>query len=178
MSGAGFLLAFGATWLVCAAFWARASAKVASLVTLFQGMVALPIALGLTAWMTSVGPSGEIPAEFTQMTILVALSQQLGLPVVIYLIVQGRYLLTPFLFVSIVSMHFVMYSWIYQTPLYIVMAVALVIAATVITAVRGGVFAEGETIERPAHRGPMLVCLSTAVIMLATAATFLVQHLG
>lgn len=37
------------TWLICAGIWRRWSAKAGAYCTLFQGCVALPLALGLTA---------------------------------------------------------------------------------------------------------------------------------
>lgn len=41
------------------------------------------------------------------------------------LVVKQRYALVPFAFAAITSMHFVLYTWLYQTPVYLVMAALL-----------------------------------------------------
>jgi hypothetical protein len=77
--GWGFLAAYGVTWLVCALAWHRWSAKVAAYCTVFQGMVALPLALALTA----VGPGSPRPSMpgMDSLSILLSAGQLLGLPV-------------------------------------------------------------------------------------------------
>ena len=55
MSGVAFLTAYGVTWLVCGGLWQRASERVAAFATLFQGMVAFPAALGLSALSGAIG---------------------------------------------------------------------------------------------------------------------------
>ena len=77
-SGAVFLLAYGTTWLACAALWRATEPKWAVTATLFQGMVALPVALGISAWlgMFETRPGGEL---ITQLGILISVSQLLVL---------------------------------------------------------------------------------------------------
>lgn len=95
--GFTFLMAFGLSWVVSGLFWKKASNKTAGYVTLFQGMVALPVALlgsyAIGAFAENVG--GEI---FTQLIITVAMSQLLILPLVIVMTTKEQYTLVPFVF--------------------------------------------------------------------------------
>lgn len=169
MSGFAFLAAYGVTWLVCAVIWLRATERVAAFATLFQGMVALPAALGLSALIGAIGGERPVPDEITQLSVLVGTSQLLGLPFLIYLVVKHRYTLVPFAFAAITSMHFVLYSWLYQTPVYIVMAVVISLGTATV------MFAAAEP-ERPAT--PARVSFLTGGILLATALLFLTLHLA
>ena len=78
LSGVAFLSAYGLTWLVCAVFWSRASQRTAAYATLFQGMVAFPIALGLSALIGAIGQSRPVPDEITQLSILIGTSRYLS----------------------------------------------------------------------------------------------------
>ncbi|WP_022870354.1 DUF7010 family protein [Yaniella halotolerans] len=62
ISGVAFLLAYGGTWLVCGVLWQRISMQVAAYATLFQGLVALPIALGASYVIGALG--SERPVGF------------------------------------------------------------------------------------------------------------------
>ena len=59
LSGVSFLVAYGVTWTVCGLVWQRADDRVAALVTLFQGLVALPAALGISAVVGATGGSDD-----------------------------------------------------------------------------------------------------------------------
>src|SRR5699024_6307103 len=72
--------------------------------------------------------------------------------------------LVPFAFATITSMHFVLYSWLYQTPIYIVMAVLISLGAMT-------VMLTAPDARRTA--GPARVSLLTGGFMLVTAAVFL-----
>lgn len=92
--GAAFLLAYGVTWLVCAALWRAASSRATAYATLFQGMVAFPVALGASF---ALGMFENRPGEgiLTQLGVLVAMSQLLVLPLLIALVITGRNTLRP-----------------------------------------------------------------------------------
>jgi hypothetical protein len=167
MSGLAFLAAFGVTWVVCGAVWLRASERVAAFATLFQGMVALPAALGLSALIGAIGAERPVPDEITQLSVLVGTSQLLGLPFLIYLVVRHRYTLVPFAFAAVTSMHFVLYSWLYQTPVYIVMAVLISLGTATV------MFAAAEPERRTT---PARVSFLTGGLLLSTALLFLVLH--
>ncbi|MBO0596811.1 hypothetical protein I2485_15255 [Nesterenkonia sp. E16_7] len=168
ISGAAFLLAYGMTWLVCAVLWERATSRTAAVATLFQGVIAFPAAIGLSFLIGAFNQPSPVPAEITQLSILIGTSQLLGLPFLIYLAVTERYSLLPVAFASMVSMHFVLYSWLYQTPWYIVMAVLISVAAVIMMATAP---------KAPERVGPARVCWVTGILLLLTAAAFLILHL-
>lgn len=167
MSGVAFLAAYGATWVICGVVWQRVSERVAAFVTLFQGMVAFPVALGLSALIGAIGQDRPVAEEITQLSVLIGTSQLLGLPFLVYLVVRHQYTLVPYAFSAITAMHFVLYSWLYQTPIYIVMAVVISIGATVVML---------SAPESPKRSGPIRVSLLTGGALLATAAAFLAVH--
>ncbi|MGL5861830.1 MAG: DUF7010 family protein [Phycicoccus sp.] len=115
-SGSGFLAAYGVTWLMCSFVWRRASARVAALATLFQGLVAFPAAVGLSALIGAFDQARPVSDEITQLSVLIGSSQLLGLPFVVYLAVRRHHTLVPFALATITSMHFVFYSWLYRAP--------------------------------------------------------------
>lgn len=164
MSGVAFLAAYGVTWLICGVLWRRASERVAAFATLFQGMGAFPVALGLSVLIGAIGQARPVAEEVTQLSVLIGTSQLLGLPLLIFLIVKHQYTLVPFAFATITSMHFVLYSWLYQTPIYIVMAVLISLGAMT-------VMLTAPDARRTA--GPARVSLLTGGFMLVTAAVFL-----
>lgn len=129
--GAVFLLAYGTTWLVCAALWRITKPKYAVLATLFQGMVALPVALGVSAWlgMFEARPGAE---TITQLGVLISVSQLLVLPLLIVLTVRGRYTMVPLLFSLAGAVHFVPYAWLYQSLLYILLPIVLAVGLAVL----------------------------------------------
>ncbi|QVQ54280.1 hypothetical protein J4H86_11675 [Spiractinospora alimapuensis] len=169
VSGVAFLSAYGATWLICGALWRWASARTAALATLFQGMVAFPVAFALSALIGAVGQDRPVAEEITQLSILVGTSQLLGLPFLIYLVVKQQYTLVPLAFAGITSMHFVLYSWLYQTPVYIVMALMISLGTATV------MFTTSETRRQAA---PARVCFLTGGLLLSTALLFLTLHRG
>lgn len=168
ISGAAFLIAYGTTWLVCAVMWQKTTPRTAALATLFQGMVAFPVAIGLSFLVGALAEPSPVPGDITQLSILIGTSQLLGLPFLIYLVITQRYALLPIAFASMVSMHFVLYSWLYQTPGYIVMAVLISVAALLTMATAP---------DEPQRIGPARVCWVTGGLLLLTASAFLVLHL-
>lgn len=180
-SGVAFVTAYGLTWLICGAFWHRASARTAAFATLFQGMVAFPLALGGSALIGAIGQGRPVADEITQLSVLIGASQLLGLPFLIFLVVKHWYTLVPVAFATLTSMHFVLYSWLYRTPVYIVLAVAVAVGAVIVTltapqsvrSTHGG--EQPEPREVPAA-GAARVCILTGGLLLATAATLSTLH--
>ncbi len=117
--GWGFLAAYGLTWLACAVGWRRWGAQVGAYCTLFQGMLALPLALLLTA--VTPGPDRPSMAGMDDVSVLLASGQLLGLPIVIHLVTRRRFTDVPRAMVIILVVHFAPYTWLYATPLYLVM---------------------------------------------------------
>lgn len=60
-----------------------------------------------------------------QLTIIMAMSQLLILPLIAVMQVKKQYSLLLFIFASALTIHFVLYSWLYQTWLYIIMSVII-----------------------------------------------------
>lgn len=133
LSGISFVTAYGLTWMVCGILWRRASARTAAYVTLFQGMVAFPLALGGSALMGAIGQARPVAEEITQLSVLIGTSQLLGLPLLILFVMKRWYTVVPVAFATLTSMHFVLYSWLYRTPVYIVLAIAVAVGAVAVT---------------------------------------------
>ncbi|PRY00671.1 DUF7010 family protein [Allonocardiopsis opalescens] len=167
MSGVAFLAAYGVTWLICGVLWRRVSERAAAFATLFQGMVAFPAALGLSALIGAIGQDRPVADEITQLSALVGTSQALGLPFLVYLAVKQQYTLVPAAFTGITSMHFVLYSWLYQTPVYIVMALLISLGTATVMLMAP---------EADRRAGPQRVSLLTGGLLLATGLVFLVLH--
>ncbi|MCW4459622.1 hypothetical protein [Microbacterium sp. MPKO10] len=126
--GWGFLFAYGATWLVCGVLWHRASQRTAAYATLFQGMVALPVALALTA-LTSQADRPELEG-MDMLSVLLSAGQLLALPLVIFLVATRRYTDVPLAMAIVLVVHFAPYSWLYATPLYLIMGAAVAVGVT------------------------------------------------
>lgn len=164
LSGVAFLSAYGLTWIVCAVLWSRTWQRTAAYATLFQGLVAFPLALGLSALIGAIGQTRPVDDAITQLSVLIGTSQLLGLPLLIYLVIKRHYALVPVVFATITAIHFVLYSWLYQTPLYIGMAVLIALGTTTVMATAP---------EDNARSGPARVCGVTGGLLLVTAATFI-----
>ena len=158
--GFGFLLAYGTTWLVAAALWWRLGPRVGAFAALFQGMVALPLGLGLTA-LGSVGERPQDPS-MNAVSIYLAMGQLLLLPLAVVLIARRHFLLATAFQAVVVAVHFVPYSWLYGTPLFAVMGTVIAVAVTVVVAQQGRGGSDGESsVQVPGA----LVCLSVAAPM-------------
>jgi hypothetical protein len=168
LSGAAFLTAYGVTWVACGLLWRRATDQVAAYATLFQGLLALPAALGLSALIGAIGQDRPVADEITQLSVLIGTSQLLGLPLLIVLVVRHQYHLVPLAFAAITSMHFILYAWLYRTPVYIVMALLISLGTMVVTL----------TAREESPSGPARVCFLTGGLLLTTALLFLALHRG
>ena len=168
-SGAPVLGAYGLNWLVCAFVWRRFNMKTAAFVTLFQGMVALPIALGVSA---SLGMFVDRPGTeiITQLSILVSLSQLLVLPLLIVFTMKKNFTAVPLFFSLAGAIHFIPYAWLYQTPLYIVMSTVLAVSLAVLYAMDKDKPKE----QLMSRRGAGLVCAVTGMLLFVTGMIFII----
>lgn len=166
--GFGFLLAYGTTWLVSASLWWRLGPRVGAYAALFQGMVALPLGLGLT----EVFAAGDRPSDTTMnaLSIYLAMGQLLVLPLAILLIVRRHYLVAVAVLAVVLAVHFVPYSWLYGTPVFAVLGGVITVGVTVVLARRDRWDAEDEQSGRTAGA---LVCLSVGVPMILGGAVAL-----
>src|SRR5699024_11344118 len=76
-------------------------------------------------------PGGDI---FTDLVMTIAMSQMLILPLIIVMQANKHPSLIPFVFSASLTIHFVMYFWLYQTWIYIAMSVIIAAGAAVIYA--------------------------------------------
>src|SRR5690606_17006797 len=100
--------------------------------TMFQGMVALPLSLALTA-VTPGPPRPELPG-MDAASALLASGQMLALPVVAVLVARGHPTWVPMIMSTVLAIHFAPYSWLYGTPLYLAAGAVVAIAVAVHTA--------------------------------------------
>lgn len=132
--GFGFLLAYGVTWTVVAGLWNWFGPRVGGFAMIFQGMVAAPVALGLTA-LAATGPQPEHPA-LESLTFYLLFSQMVMIPLVVVLLVRERYLDGAVVFTTVLAAHFVPYSWLYGTVLYAVLALLVALAVALVVGVQ------------------------------------------
>lgn len=155
--GFGFLTAYGLTWLVASLLWRVKGSRVGAYAALFQGMVALPIALGLTA----VAATADRPDNplLNSLSIALSMGQILMIPLVVILIIAARYDIAVGALAATTAVHFVPYSWLYQTPVYVVIGVLIGLGTAVLVQ-------RGLTRERSSGGG---VCALTGGVLLVGA---------
>ncbi|MGO1570919.1 MAG: DUF7010 family protein [Canibacter sp.] len=70
------------------------------------------------------------PEGMNTLSVLLSAGQLLALPLVIYLVASRRYTLVPLGTAIVLVVHFAPYSWLYATPLYLIMGAAVAIEVT------------------------------------------------
>ncbi len=165
--GVAFLMSFGVTWLICGVFWQKTSANTAGYATLFQGLAALPVALLISYFMGALTerPGGDI---FTNLVMTIAMSQMLILPLIIVMQAKKHHSLIPFVFSASLTIHFVMYFWLYQTWIYIAMSVAIAAGVAVIYGM-----GTGQDKTMPSKNTAAYCCFFTGAVLAVTGAIFL-----
>lgn len=131
-NGAGFLLAYGLTWLISAGLGWRFGERVGTYAALFQGMVGLPLGLLLTL-VTADGSRPDDPT-LNALSIYLSMGQLLILPLVIVLTASGRNTLAVAALAVTLAVHFVPCSWLYATPIYLVVASVIAVGTAVLIA--------------------------------------------
>lgn len=169
LSGAPFLFAYGVTWLLCGLLWVKVKPSLAALATLFQGMLALPIALLIMYLIWAFADRPET-SEIDYLVILIAMSQLLALPVLIVMYRKRHYALIPVVFTIAGAVHFLMYSWLYQTVAYIIMPVLIVITTAHLYYVHAD---EKGFMDSGAGR----VCTLTGILLILNGAYLTLSHI-
>ena len=164
--GVGFLLAYALTWLLCGALWLRLPEKRSALLTLFQSAVALPLAFGFTALLGRGAPQVETNTMISSLSAYIATGQVMGFPLLIYFVVTEQARLVPYIFATIIALHFSLYAWFYQTPAYTVLSVLLSLGGFVVMrlGVRGRL-----------KNAPAVVCFFTGTVMALTGTWLLLS---
>lgn len=160
-NGFGFLLAFGLTWGVSAALGWRFGDRVGTFAALFQGMVGLPLALLLT-WLTATGPRPQDPS-LTSLSIYLSMGQLLVIPLAAVLVTLGRYSSAVATLAVILAVHFVPYSWLYATPVYLVVGAVIAVGTAALIA----------TEARRRSTGPAICALTSATLLLGSVVALL-----
>jgi hypothetical protein len=124
--GAPFLIAYGTTFLITALLSFFIPAPIAALVAMFQGGVALPLAFWLERRLGTARMAAENP--FKPLSALMAMSQALGLPLLILVYsLEPRGI--PLALAALGGVHFLPYAWLHRTQIYTLFAVAVALGA-------------------------------------------------
>lgn len=159
--GFGFLLAYGATWMVAAGLGHRFGDRIGAYAALFQGMVGLPLGLGLTA-VAATAPRPQ-DALLGQLSLYLSMGQLLVLPLAIVLVVRSRYLWAVSLLALVLAVHFVPYAWLYGTPVYLVVGAVVAVGTAVLVGVDRGI-----------RQVPAICALTGSTLMLGGVAALLI----
>ena len=125
----------------------------------------MPVALGLTA--LTAGADRPTLEGMNMLSVLLSAGQLLALPLVIFLISTHRYTLVPLAMAIILVVHFAPYSWLYATPLYLVMGATVAVGVTATMGITGrGDRPEAQRSTNQAERA----CLVTGIVLVASAA--------
>lgn len=133
-------------------------------------MVALPAALGI---MYAIGsftnrPGGEL---LNQLSIIIAMSQLLVIPLLIIFINKEHYTLVPLVFSVTGAVHFLLYTWLYQTYVYIAMPIVLSIGIAAIYS-----FGTKNRAYNLSSVAASQICLLTGIVLILTMAVLVAIH--
>lgn len=169
-SGAPFLIAYGITWIICGYLWKKTENRTASLATLFQGMVALPAALFV---MYMIGSFRNRPDTgiIDDLVVIVAMSQLLVLPLLISMFMKKHYTLIPFVFSSAAAVHFLIYTWLYQTLAYSIMAILIALSL-------GFIYGRKTADEHITEQDAAFACFSTGSLLILNAAYLVISQIA
>jgi len=123
--GAPFLIAFGLTLAICAVLGQMLPVRVAALITLFQGNLALPLAFLLERKLRARPSQGD---RLRPLAIQLAMSQIVALPAVL-LVYSLEPAYVPAALVAVGGGHFLPYAWLHRTPVYIFLGVGVSVGA-------------------------------------------------
>jgi hypothetical protein len=133
--GAPFLFAFALTLGLTGLAGFFLDVRTTAIVTLFQGNVALPLAFLLERWMSDVRWSETNPLK--PLSVQLAMSQILALPVVL-IVFEFMPAAVPAAMAGIGAAHFLPYTWLQRTRLYLGLAiVAAVVPFAMVIVLRG-----------------------------------------
>lgn len=167
--GFGFLIGFGLSWLVAAAVWSRFGDRLGAVAALLQSIIATPLSLGLTA----VAAPAERPDDpiMNELSIYLAAGQILALPLVLVLLMRAQYSTGVAVLAVVTAVHFVPYTWLYRTPIYVVVAVAVAVAVAILM----GREPDASRREAPPPRraGAWICGVTGTVLLLGGVAAFL-----
>lgn len=132
--GSPFLFAYGTTFLATGILSFFLPRPTVALIAMFQGALALPVALWMERRMGWVRMAADNPLK--PLSAQLAMSQTFGLPalIVVYSLNPGA---IPVTLASFAGMHFIAYTWLHRTRIYGVLGGVLSIGAFVMQIVLG-----------------------------------------
>lgn len=124
--GAPFLIAYGFTFLMTAILSFFLPRSTMAMIAIFQGGVALPAAFWLERKMGTRRMSADNPLK--QLSGLMAMSQMLGLPllILVYSLNPGG---MPLALACLGGVHFLPYAWLHRTRIYAFFAFVVALGA-------------------------------------------------
>jgi hypothetical protein len=123
-SGAGFpfLLCFGVTWILAAVSSFVVAQTTAAWIHLLQGVVVMPVAVGLQRLLGYPRASRDNP--LMPLAAQIVFIQPVAFPAfIVVLVLEPAYV--PVAFAAVVAAHFLPFGWLYRTPVYVVLGVVL-----------------------------------------------------
>jgi hypothetical protein len=120
--GAPFLIAYGATFIISGVLTYLLPEESAALIVLFQGGAALPLAFWLERRLGWGSMATDNPLR--ALSVYMAVSQVFALPVLVVAF-QLNPRSIPVIMAGLGGVHFLPYSWLHHTRVYMVLAVAV-----------------------------------------------------
>ncbi|KAA3659304.1 MAG: hypothetical protein DWQ04_22760 [Chloroflexi bacterium] len=119
--GAPFLICYGTTFIITGILAFFLPHETSALIAMFQGGVALPIALWLERRMRTGRMSAHNPLQ--NLSAQMAISQALAIPflIVVYNVNPGQ---IPVVMAGLGGVHFLPYAWLHRTRIYSILKVS------------------------------------------------------
>ena len=124
--GSPFLLSYGLTFCLTAILSFLLPVQTVAVIAMFQGAVALPLALWIERRLGLKRMASDNPLR--SLSVQMAVSQALGLPALIAIYSLDPNLV-PLVLASLGGVHFLPYAWLQRTRVYIYLAVAVSIGS-------------------------------------------------
>jgi len=133
--GAPFLLCYGVTFVITGILAFFLSRETTALIAMFQGGVALPVALWLERRMGTTTMSNNNPLK--TLSGQMAMSQSLALPflIVVYSTDPAQ---IPAVMAGLGGVHFLPYAWLNRTRIYTILAAVVSVGAFVLILILKG----------------------------------------
>ncbi len=132
--GVAFLMAYGTTLLLAGLLTFWLPVRLAALVIMFQGGVALPAAFVLERLLGFPPMAPDNPLR--PLSVQLAMVQVVALPAVI-ITYQLDPTYVPAVFAAIGGGHFLPYAWVHRTRIYLVLAVTVSLGSALMTGIWG-----------------------------------------
>lgn len=128
-SGFAFLFSNGLGWLAVGVVALRWSVARTATILIFMGFVTMPLALALRGLLGFPDHNPDNPLN--QLALLVALTPTVAIPAVIVAYLKYPVYL-PAVMAALLGGHFLPYTWIYQTRIYLVLGISVAIVPSVL----------------------------------------------